>query len=152
MLEIERKFIVDTQKWSPKTAGTPIIQGYLSVDKERIVRIRVKGDQAYLTIKGNQQGITRSEFEYEIPVNDARELLPLCHDFPINKTRYLEQIGGLTWEIDVFHDDNEGLVMAEVELDDEKQHVSLPDWIEKEVSTDHRYFNSWLSQHPFKKW
>ncbi len=152
MLEIERKFLVDTQKWMPKKEGIKIVQGYLSVDKERVVRVRIKGNHAYLTIKGNQQGITRTEFEYEIPVNEAGDLLSMCIDFPISKTRYLEQIGGLTWEIDVFDDANKGLVMAEVELENENQHVALPEWIIKEVSDDYRYFNAWLSNHPFSAW
>jgi len=152
MLEIERKFLVDTKKWMPKNEGLKIIQGYLSVDKERVVRVRIKGNHAFLTIKGNQQGITRTEFEYEIPVNEASDLLTMCLDFPVSKTRYLEQIEGLTWEIDIFDDANKGLVMAEVELENENQHVALPEWIIEEVSDDHRYFNAWLSNHPFSTW
>ncbi|WP_346860245.1 CYTH domain-containing protein [uncultured Draconibacterium sp.] len=152
MLEIERKYLIDLDKWEPKNKGLKIKQGYLSVDKERVVRIRTKKDKAYLTIKGNQQGITRTELEYEVPVSDAETMLRMCLNFPIEKTRYLEKIGGLLWEIDVFEGENSGLYLAEVELEDENQTIELPDWIIKEVSYDHRYFNSWLSQNPFSKW
>jgi len=152
MLEIERKFLVDTKKWVPKDEGVKIVQGYLSVDKERVVRVRIKGNQAFLTIKGNQQGITRTEFEYKIPVTEAEDMLKMCLNFPISKTRYIEKIEGLIWEIDVFNDANTGLVMAEVELENESQHVVLPEWVIKEVSDDQRYFNAWLSNHPFSTW
>ncbi|MDX8339673.1 CYTH domain-containing protein [Draconibacterium sp. IB214405] len=152
MIEIERKFLVDTNKWSPKDSGNPIVQGYLSTDKERVVRVRIKGDRAWLTIKGKTQGISRIEMEYEIPVQEAEVLLELCHDFPIRKKRYVEEIYGMTWEIDVFEDKNNGLVLAEVELSDENEKVELPDWVTEEVSADHRYFNAWLSEHPFVSW
>lgn len=152
MLEIERKYLIDINKWEPKNEGLKIKQGYLSVDKERVVRIRTKGDKAYLTIKGKLQGISRTEMEYEVPVSDAEIMLKMCLNYPIEKTRYLENIGGLLWEIDVFEGENNGLYLAEVELEDENQVIDLPDWIIKEVSYDHRYFNSWLSQNPFSKW
>lgn len=152
MLEIERKYLIDVEKWQPSDEGLKIVQGYLSVDKERVVRVRTKGEKAFLTIKGNQQGITRTELEYEIPVKDAVVMLEMCLDYPIEKTRYHESDGGMLWEIDVFEGVNSGLYLAEVELENEYQTIELPDWIIKEVSSDHRYFNSWLSQNPFSKW
>ncbi|MCY1722184.1 CYTH domain-containing protein [Prolixibacteraceae bacterium Z1-6] len=152
MLEIERKYLVDVEKWQPTNEGLKIIQGYLSVDKERVVRVRIKGEKAFLTIKGNQQGITRTELEYEIPVNEAQTMLEMCLDYPIEKTRYTQQVAGLLWEIDVFDGANSGLYLAEVELENETQYVELPEWIKEEVSHNHRYFNSWLSQNPFIRW
>lgn len=152
MQEIERKFLFDPEKWKPQEKGVKIVQGYLSTDKDRVVRVRIKGEKSFLTIKGNQKGITRTELEYEIPVAEAKVMLKMCLDFPIEKTRYHETVGGLLWEIDIFHGVNEGLFLAEVELDNENQAVELPVWITQEVSNDHRYFNSWLSQNPFLLW
>lgn len=152
MNEIERKFLVDTDKWKPVSEGKRIVQGYLSTDKQRVVRVRTKGNQAYLTIKGAGKGIVRPEFEYEIPVNDALQLLQLSMDSPIEKTRYTEMYGGKLWEIDVFENANKGLVLAEVELQHENERVELPEWVGEEVSLDKRYFNAWLSQHPFTNW
>ncbi len=152
MQEIERKFLVNTEKWRPKDDGVKIIQGYLSTHKERVVRVRVKGDEAFLTIKGKPNGITRTELEYAIPVNEARILLEMCLDYPIEKTRYLETHGGILWEIDIFHGVNKGLVLAEVELENENQEVEIPTWINREVSDDPRYFNAWLSENPFTRW
>ncbi|QIA08283.1 CYTH domain-containing protein [Draconibacterium halophilum] len=152
MIEIERKFLVDTSKWSPKDSGTSIVQGYLSTDKERVVRVRIRGGKAWLTIKGKSQGISRIEMEYEIPVSEAEILMELCHNFPIRKKRYVEEISGMTWEIDVFEDKNAGLVLAEVELADENEIIELPNWVTEEVSTNHLYFNAWLSEHPFTTW
>lgn len=152
MLEIERKFLVDRSKWKPSVAGEKIIQGYLSTDKERVVRIRIKHDKAYLTIKGKTTGIVRSEFEYEVPLKDAHEMMKLSLDNPIEKKRYKEKIAGLTWEIDVFEGSNKGLCMAEVELEHENQPLEIPDWVTEEVSKDKRYFNAWLSQHPYTTW
>lgn len=152
MIEIERKFLVDTNKWSPKDSGNSIVQGYLSTDKERVVRVRINEHKAWLTIKGKSQGISRIEMEYEIPVEDAEVLMNLCHDFPIRKKRYVETIHEQKWEIDVFEGENTGLVLAEVELSDENEKIILPNWAKDEVSTDYRYFNSWLSEHPFSDW
>jgi len=152
MLEIERKFLVDKLKWSPSTKGEKIIQGYLSIGENSVVRVRVKGEKAFLTIKGNHQGITRTEMEYEIPVPDAKILLEMCLDHPVEKTRYKEEIAGKIWEIDVFEGQNQGLLMAEVELTSEDEVVGIPDWATKEVSADGRYFNAWLSKHPFCTW
>jgi adenylate cyclase len=152
MQEIERKFLVDVNKWRPGGPGVNIKQGYLSVDTERTVRVRIAGGKAFLTIKGKSIGISRTEMEYEIPVDEAEVLMAMCLEFVIEKTRYLEKKQKVVWEVDVFYGNNKGLVLAEVELENENQHVDLPDWIEKEVSTDFRYFNSWLSQNPYLKW
>lgn len=152
MQEIERKFLINTEKWQAKDKGVKIVQGYLSTDKERVVRVRIKGDKAFLTIKGKSEGISRTELEYEIPVEEATVMLSMCLDNPIEKTRFHENIGDLLWEIDIFHGVNKGLYLAEVELDSENQEVNLPSWIDQEVSRDYRYFNSWLSQNPYTKW
>lgn len=152
MVEIERKFLVKTERWKPLDKGTQIKQGYLSVDPERVVRVRIAGENAFLTIKGKPAGIVRTELEYEIPKIEAEVLLKLCFDYPIEKTRFKEITGNMVWEIDVFEGENKGLVMAEVELTDENQKIDLPEWIGEEVSFDSRFYNSWLSQNPFSKW
>ena len=152
MQEIERKFLVDYNKWKPKDGGVKIEQGYLSLDPDRTVRVRIAGKNAFLTIKGKTEGITRTELEYEIPANEARGLLELCLEAPVEKTRFKEQLNGHTWEIDVFEGANRGLVMAEVELESENQEVDLPDWVSQEVSEDHRYYNAWLARHPYSEW
>lgn len=152
MVEIERKFLINNKLWKPTGTGTKIKQGYLSVDPERVVRIRVAGEKAYITIKGKPKGIVRTELEFEIPESEAEVLLKMCLDFPIVKTRFKESIGNMIWEIDVFDGENKGLVLAEVELADENQKIDLPNWITDEVSFDSRYYNAWLSGHPFSKW
>lgn len=152
MIEIERKFLVDVKLWSPSGEGKKIMQGYLSVDHERTVRIRISGKYAWLTIKGKSEGITRQEFEYPIPADEARDLMNLCVFTPIIKTRYFDEYKGKKWEIDVFEKENSGLVLAEVELYSEKENIMLPGWIKKEVSGDERYFNSWLTERPFTSW
>ncbi len=152
MIEIERKFLVNQKIWKPKGTGKKLIQGYLSVDEERTVRVRIAGQDAFLTIKGKSEGIKRTEIEYKIPLNEAEVLLKMCLDFPIEKMRYFEKRKELLWEIDVFEGANKGMIVAEVELEDENQQVDFPEWIEKEVSNDIRYFNSWLSQHPYSTW
>ncbi len=149
--EIERKFLVKNN-WRPPGGGTRYLQGYLSVDPERNVRIRLAGEEAFLTIKGKTEGLSRPEFEYPIPADDARQLLKLCLPHIIEKTRYLVPHGGLTWEVDVFHGVNEGLCLAEIELESEDQPFSRPDWLAREVSGDKRYYNAWLSRHPFTGW
>jgi len=152
MQEIERKFLVDFKKWKPKDGGVKIEQGYLSLDPDRTVRVRIAGENAYLTIKGKTEGITRTELEYKIPANEANVLMGLCLEVPIEKTRFKEHLNGQTWEIDVFEGANRGLVLAEVELEDENQKVDLPHWIAQEVSGDHRYYNAWLASHPYSEW
>lgn len=151
--EIERKFLLKTNKWKLKAEGRTLIkQGYLNTDKNRTVRVRTRGNQAYLTIKGKTVGMTRLEYEYPIPLRDAMALLDLCEQPIIEKARYLVKIGKLTWEIDVFSGDNAGLAVAEVELESEDQKISIPRWIGQEVTGDPRYFNSSLVKTPFKDW
>ena len=152
MVEIERKFLVDTKKWQPFGSGKKIKQGYLSVDPERVVRVRISGREAFLTIKGKAEGISRTEMEYKIPLNEAEILLAMCTGFPVEKIRYVEKIENNRWEIDVFEGENRGLVMAEIELERENQEFVLPAWVECEVSEDPRYFNAFLSQNPYLLW
>ena len=151
--EIERKFLLTSDEWRSGVEGRLYRQGYLSTEKERTVRVRIVGQRGVLTVKGLTRGISRLEFEYEIPLADATRLLDeLCHRPLIEKTRYEVAHAGLTWEIDEFHGDNAGLVVAEVELAAEDQNIELPGWIGKEVSGDPRYYNSNLAQHPFSEW
>jgi adenylate cyclase len=151
--EIERKFLVHPRKWSDIGAGLVIRQGYLCASKQSSVRVRTYGDKAYVTIKGATADITRDEYEYEIPLNDASEMLVnLCERPPIEKMRYRIVYKGHTWEVDEFTGANQGLTVAEVELKDAKEEVDLPDWIDREVSGDPRYFNSNLSIKPFSTW
>mgnify|MGYP006294782679 CR=1 FL=1 len=152
MVEIERKYLVDTQKWKPKDDGIKIIQGYLMADNQKNVRVRIKGDKAFLTIKGQPEGIKRTELEYEIPVNEAEILLKMIDGFAVEKTRYEETIGDFIWEIDVFEGKNKGLVLAEVELESENDLPDIPEWATEEVSENEKYFNYYLSQQPFSKW
>jgi len=152
MQEIERKFLIKKELWKPEGKGNIIKQGYLSVDPERVVRIRIADENAFLTIKGKATGIVRTELEYEIPFNEAEILIKMCINSPIEKIRYIEKIGDVTWEIDVFEGENNGLILAEVELENEFQEIELPVWIEKEVTKDFRYQNSWLSQNPYSSW
>ena len=151
--EIERKYLVTPGAWTPAGPGTHFKQGYLNSQKERVVRVRIEGEAATLTIKGVTTGVTRSEFEYAIPVEDASVLLDqLCEQPLIDKHRHVEHHGGHAWEIDVFHGENEGLVIAEVELASETEALELPAWAGDEVSSDPRYFNSNLLKHPYSRW
>ena len=150
--EIERKFLVADGSWQDGSPGVRIAQGYLSQDADRTVRIRTAGDDAWLTIKGRTCGISRAEFEYAIPLAEAKELLAICLPSVIDKTRHRVSHGGHVWEIDVFHGENEGLVIAEVELADESISPELPPWVGAEVSADSRYFNSCLAASPFRAW
>lgn len=151
--EIERKFLVRGDDWKRVANGIVHRQGYLSTLKERVVRVRTIENQGFLTIKGITRGVSRSEFEYEIPVGDADTMLDdICEKPLIEKKRYKVPVGGLIFEVDEFFGENAGLVVAEVELTDEKQKIDLPDWIGAEVSGDPRYFNSNLIRHPFSKW
>ena len=150
--EIERKFRVDSELWRPSGTGVRQRQGYLSSAKERVVRVRIAGDRAFLTIKGETQGVARPEFEYPIPVADAEKLLQICEKPLIEKTRYIERWEGRVWEVDVFHGDNEGLVVAEVELASDKEDVIRPPWARDEVSSDPRYFNNNLVSNPYRNW
>ena len=151
--EIERKFLVAGASWKNGTTGTSIRQGYLSSTKECTLRVRIAGSRAFLTIKGLNRGITRTEFEYPIPVADAEAMLEaLCERPLIEKTRWVVVFEGFTWEVDEFHGDNDGLTVAEVELASADEKPSLPEWVGEEVSSDPRYFNSNLVKHPFKSW
>ena len=152
--EIERKFLVRSDQWRDAVhKSTRMRQGYLCTDPERNVRVRTKGDKAVLTIKGRSEGIRRLEFEYEIPKDDAEAVLSnLCLPWVIEKTRHLVNHDGLLWEIDEFAGVNDGLIVAEVELEDEQQSVSLPEWVGEEVSHDPKYLNANLVSRPFKDW
>ncbi len=151
--EIERKFTVDTNKWHPEDAGVRVRQGYLPTTGRTAVRVRISGDLAWLTIKGENKGAVRSEFEYPIPPADALQILDeLCQRPFIDKTRYLVSHAGATWEVDVFDGENEGLVIAEVELASENQEIELPPWALMEVTDDPSYYNVSLIKYPFKKW
>jgi len=151
--EIERKFLLVGEEWRKLAEGTVYRQGYLSTVKERTVRVRTIGDNGYLTVKGITIGATRLEYEYEISASDANEMLDeLCEKPLIEKKRSKIEFGGLIWEVDEFFGENDGLVFAEVELDDENQEFEKPSWIGEEVTGDPRYFNSNLTKHPYSKW
>ena len=152
--EIERKFLVKGDFMHEAYAALRITQGFLSSVPERVVRIRIKGDKGYITIKGKADatGVSRYEWEKEIPVEEARDLLLLCEPGVIDKTRYLIDAGDYTFEVDVFHGDNEGLVIAEIELPDEDAPFRHPSWLGREVIGDPRYYNVMLAKHPFKTW
>ena len=151
--EIERKFLIDISGVESIGSGSRIKQGYISTTDNTAVRIRVSGTVAYLTLKGENQGATRPEFEYEIPIEDANEIIKeLCSGPIIDKTRYLVEYGSHTWEIDVFHGDNDGLIVAEVELESETEEVDLPKWVINEVTGEVKYYNSSLLDNPFNKW
>ncbi len=151
-IEIERKFLVKDDSWKRAAdAGVSCKQGYLVAEEQKAVRVRVIGDEAFLTIKGATSGISRSEFEYAVPVNEAEEMLALCGEV-VEKTRYFIEHAGRTWELDVFEGANAGLVMAEIELESEDQSFELPGWAGEEVSGDVRYYNAYLSRHPFTTW
>lgn len=151
--EIERKYLVKHDGWRSQTRGTLYRQGYLVREPEKTVRVRVAGDRGFLTIKSSTQGVSRSEYEYLIPLEDAQQMLDtLCTEPLIEKYRYLIEIGNLRWEIDEFLGDNQGLIVAEVELTDENQAIDLPDWIGVEVSHDPRYYNANLVKTPYSKW
>lgn len=153
-IEIERKFLLKDDSWRKQAdPGKDYIQGYLVGSRQASVRVRIEGEQAYLNIKSATLGVRRQEYEYAIPLDDAREMLAqLCEQPLIEKTRYLIQAQGLCWEIDVFKGENAGLVVAEVELESEQQQFVHPAWLGEEVSDDPRYYNVSLVKHPFKNW
>jgi len=153
-IEIERKFLLKNDDWRKNTdKGIHMIQAYMGSNEKSSVRIRIQGDSANLNIKGKTLGIQRSEYEYSIPLNEAREMLELLCDKPyIEKTRFHVINDGHEWEIDVFAGENEGLIVAELELDSVNEPYSLPNWIGEEVSDDPRYYNICLVNHPYKKW
>jgi CYTH domain-containing protein len=149
--EIERKFLVKEGSWRNRD-GTRYRQGYLNSAKERVVRVRTIADKGYLTIKGLTVGASRLEFEYEIPQQDADQLLDICEKPLIEKIRYNVREGDFVWEIDEFLGENQGLIVAEVELESENQDFSKPEWVLEEVTGDPRYFNSNLIKNPYKMW
>ena len=152
--EIERRFLVIGDDWRDRADGLFYTQGYISTAQTgQTVRVRIAGEQAYLTLKGSTTGITRTEFEYSIPVADAQEMLASMCDRPlIEKIRYRLPIGDLIWEIDEFKGDNAGLIVAEVELRSETQPIERPSWLGKEVSGDPRYYNANLRNQPYCNW
>ena len=150
--EIERKFLVKGDFKSQAHKSTRIIQGYLSSVPERTVRVRLKGDKGYITVKGkgNESGMSRFEWEKEIPATDVMELIKLCEPGVIDKTRYLVRAGDRTFEVDEFHGDNEGLTIAEVELPSEDATFDRPAWLGEEITGNLKYYNSTLNHTPFK--
>ncbi|HEY6142616.1 MAG TPA: CYTH domain-containing protein [Flavobacterium sp.] len=155
MIEIERKFLVTSEAFKAAAfTQNRIAQGYLSSVPDRTVRVRIKGDKGFLTIKGssNESGLSRFEWEKEIPLDEAKQLLKLCEKGVIDKTRFEVKIGSHIFEIDEFYGENEGLIMAEIELKSESETFEKPSWIGEEVTNDNRYYNSYLSQNPYKNW
>ena len=150
--EIERKFLVDKSRLPNNLEGTKYTQGYISITDSGIVRVRIKGDIAVITIKSAGLGISRDEFEYQIPMDDAKSLLELFNDGVIYKTRYDIVYEGKKWEIDQFHKENEGLWIAEIELQFENESFEIPKWVLEEVTGNEKYYNSYLSNHSFKSW
>ena len=155
MIEIERKFLVTSEDFKKEAfAKHQIAQGYLNSNPDRTVRIRIKGESGFLTIKGknNDSGTTRFEWETEIALMEAKPLLDLCEKGILLKTRYEIQVGKHVYEVDVFHGENEGLIIAELELSSEQEVFEKPNWLGKEVTGDNRYYNSYISQKPFAAW
>ena len=155
MIEIERKFLVKSSDFKEQAfAQNQIAQGYLSSLPERTVRVRIKGKKGFLTIKGigHHGGMSRFEWENEIPLDEAQELLKLCEKGKIEKTRYEIKSGKHVFEVDEFYGENEGLIMAEIELESETESFEKPDWLGEEVTNDERYYNAYLSKKPFKTW
>lgn len=152
-IEIEHKFLIDKDKLPKLQNGYSIKQGYIQTIDHTTVRVRIRDKDAFLTIKGENKGATRLEFEYPIPINDANEMLKdLCNTSVIDKTRYLLKHEGHIWEIDIFEGENIGLVIAEIELENEDEAFTLPNWVTKEVTNDTKYFNSNLIEHPYSNW
>lgn len=153
-IEIEYKYLVNAAIWQKVTPdkSTSIKQGYILTDPLKTVRVRTKGPKGFLTIKGKAIGAARPEFEYEIPLADAEELLNNFCENIIAKMRHLVNHEGKCWEVDVFEGDNAGLIVAEIELSEENEQFAIPAWIGDDITTDFRYSNSSLSEHPFRKW
>jgi len=152
--EIERKFLVNIDKWNEvvKTQKFFIKQGYLIINHIISIRVRQTEANGYITIKGNKVGITRSEFEYSIPKEEAEQLIDMYATSILSKFRYIIEFKNKLWEVDEFLEDNSGLIIAEIELSNEKEKFELPEWIDKEVTHEEKYYNSNLSTHPFKNW
>lgn len=153
-IEIERKFLVNKERWNKQNKGNGIFyrQGYILTDPAKTIRVRVGAGKGFLTIKGASVGAARPEYEYEIPVSDALEIMDKFCDADVSKTRYKINYRGKIWEVDEFSGNNEGLILAEIELEDESETFDLPDWIGEEVTEQEQYYNSNLSVKPFKSW
>ncbi len=152
-IEIERKFLVRDDAWRAGVTGVRHLrQGYLAIDGGNAARVRTDGTRAWITVKGRRQGISRAEFEYEVPLADAEGLLILCGERLVEKRRHLVPHEGHTWEVDEFFGANAGLIMAEIELATAQERVDLPAWLGSEVSFDPRYTNARLATQPFGRW
>jgi len=152
-LEIEKKFLIKNDNWKQFVSEEKeITQGYLNANPNRTVRVRITGKQGFLTIKSKSKGSVRSEFEYEIPIEDATELIELCEKPILSKTRFIVKFENHKWEIDVFEKENKGLVVAEIELSKEDEFFLTPDWIGKEVTEETKYYNSQLIENPYSEW
>jgi adenylate cyclase len=151
-IEIERKYLVKGTEWKGLAEPMPYVQGYLLADEKRTVRIRVVENSGFLTIKGKSKGMSRKEFEYEIPLEDARELLLISINTIIEKKRSRIEWKGKIWEVDEFEGKNKGLILAEIELKSEDEIFAIPPWIGEEVTGDIHYYNSYLSQNPYNEW
>ncbi|MFT7558593.1 MAG: adenylate cyclase [Flavobacteriales bacterium] len=151
--EIERKFLVELNNLRELPEGIAIKQGYIPTVGNTVVRVRLAGDKAFLTLKGENKGLVRSEFEYATSIKDAQAMIAeLCKGPVIDKTRYNIEHQGHIWELDIFHGDNKGLIVAEIELKAEEEVFTLPDWVTNEVSDDPRYYNSSLLDRPYCQW
>jgi CYTH domain-containing protein len=152
-VEIEKKFLVINEDFKKNKEGSLMLQGFLSINKKRNVRVRIWKGRAFLTIKGKSKGAYRQEFEYEIPKEDAQEMMDkICKKPVIKKVRYQIRWGSFVWDVDEFLDENQGLVIAEIELASEDQEFEMPDWIGREITSDKRYYNAYLVKHPFTTW
>jgi adenylate cyclase len=155
MIEIERKFLVKSEEFKTISfSKNEIAQGYLNSNPERTVRVRIKGNHGYLTIKGkgNETGMSRLEWEKEIPIDEAKMLLNLCESGVISKMRYEVKFGNHVYEVDMFFGENEGLIIAEIELESEDEAFEKPNWLGDEVTNNEKYYNSYLSKNPYKNW
>ena len=152
-IEIERKFLIKKKPFSIAKMSLKINQGYIINEKSKVIRVREKGDDYFLTIKGNNIGISRLEYDFPISKEDAKELIfHFCKTTLIEKTRHYIEYKGHTWEVDEFHGKNTGLIVAEIELDSEDEKFEIPDWVGEEVTQDDRYYNMNLAIHPFTSW
>lgn len=153
-MEIERKFLVHAEKWEQVTKAKGIFyrQGYIVNDNNKTVRVRASDKNGFITIKSGSKEMSRKEYDYEIPVTDAREMLENFAGAIIEKTRFVIMFAGKKWEIDEFSGENKGLIIAEIELTSESEQVELPEWIAVEVTADQKYYNSYISEHPYKNW
>ncbi len=153
-LEIERKFLVDHEAWEKieKPVGVPLRQGYMVMDAQKAIRIRLTQDKGFITIKGETKGSVRNEFDYAIPKEDAIQLLDIFCPWEVSKRRYLLSFEGKTWEVDVFEGKNSGLIVAEIELKSADEIFEKPGWIGEEVTDDARYYNACLAEHPYSEW